>query len=110
MRSPLDIPESDWKHLRTVKEAALERFCERVLQECAAVVAEPGLTSHERYLKLFRLLDERDDELAGAFNDLRRSTAVFRLMSMRRLGVVTDLEMQGFSPGTREVVHWTGEP
>jgi hypothetical protein len=105
-RSPLDIPERDWKHLRTVKAAALERFCERVLQECAGVLAETDLTAHERYLKLFKLIDRRDDELAGAFDDLRRSTAIFRLMTMRSLGVVTDEEMEGFTPETRSTVDW----
>jgi hypothetical protein len=105
-RSPLDIPERDWKHLRAVKAAALERFCEQVLQECAGVLAETGLTAHERYLKLFRLIDRRDDELADAFDDLRRSTAIFRLMTMRRLGLVTEEEMEGFTPETRRTVEW----
>ena len=63
-------PERDWKHLRTVSTVALERYCERVLQECAAVVAKPGLTAHERSLELFKLIDERDDQLSGAFDDL----------------------------------------
>jgi hypothetical protein len=36
----MDFPEADWKILRRVHAAALERFCERVLSECKAVLDE----------------------------------------------------------------------
>jgi hypothetical protein len=98
----MDFSEADWKHLRSIKDAALDRFCERALRECSEIIADPARTAHERYLTVFELLEERDDELATAFNDLRRSTALLKLTSMRGLGLVTDEEMEGFSPDTRE--------
>ncbi len=48
------------------------------------------------------MVKERDDSIAAAFNDLRRSTAIQRLASMIALGVVTDAELSQFSPATRE--------
>jgi hypothetical protein len=57
---------------------------------------------HDRYVRLFRLLNERDEAIAAAFNDLRRSTAVQRLASMIALGAVTDAELDQFSAATRE--------
>jgi hypothetical protein len=96
------LPEPDWKHLRAVSRAALDRYCDRVLAECTAITADPARTAHERYLALFKLLRRRDDELARAFNDLRRSTAIVQLMTMRRLGVVTPEEWMGFSAEMRE--------
>ena len=100
----MSIPERDWKVLREVQRLALERYCERVLQECASVVGDPDRTAHERYLQLYRLVEKRDRELARAFDDLRRSTATNRLIAMRTLGVVTDEEMERFSEGTRGIV------
>jgi hypothetical protein len=100
----MDFPERDWKHLRKVHRLALERYCERVLQECATILNDPGRTAHERYLELFRVTRERDEELAGAFDDMRRSRAHARLVAMCRLGVVTDEEMEGFTPETRGIV------
>ena len=47
---------------------------------------------HDRYLRLFRMLKERDASIAAAFDDLRRSTAIQRLAAMIALGVVTDEE------------------
>lgn len=99
----MDSNERDWKHLRAVHRAALERFCGRVLRECAAVIDAPGRTAHEHYLALYQLIRERDDDIADAFNDMRRSRAVLRLVEMRRLGAVTDEELEGFSPSMREM-------
>jgi ABC-type branched-subunit amino acid transport system ATPase component len=100
----MDFPERDWKHLRVVHRAALERYCERVLKECEAVLANASRTAHQRYLDLFELTRDRDRELAYAFDDMRRSRALERLMAMQALGVVTDEEMAGFSEETKEEV------
>ena len=59
-------------------------------------------SAHDRYLRLFRLLKERDQSLAAAFNDLKRSAAIPRLAAMIDLGVVTDAELAEFSAPTRE--------
>ena len=99
-----DIPESDWKIFRTVREVALDRYCARVLDECAAVIRDTRTTNHERYLRLYRTLHERDDDLASAFNDFRRSTAIIQLTQIHRLGVVTAEELHRFSKETRELV------
>jgi hypothetical protein len=85
-----------------VHEAALERFCSRVIQQCRDVLDDANLTAHERYLRLFRLLRERDEELASAFDDMRRSRAIQILATMIRLDVVTTEELEQFSVGVRE--------
>ena len=98
------ISEADWKRLGRLKPIALDRFCQRVLAEVARVAADSARGSHDRYLEVFRLVQERDTELASAFDDLRRSTALFRLARMRALGVVTDQELGEFDAETREAV------
>jgi hypothetical protein len=94
--------ERDWKHLRIVHVAALERFCSRVTRQCRDILDDANLTAHERYLRLFRLLRERDEELASAFDDMRRSRAISILATMIRLDVVTMEELEQFSLGARE--------
>lgn len=98
----MSLPERDWRVLRSLHDAALDRYCTRVLEECAAVTRATELSAHERYLRLFQLVKERDDSIAGAFNDLRRSTAIQRLAGMILLGVVTDEDLAPFSQSTRE--------
>lgn len=96
----MTLPEVDWRALRAVHRTALERFCARVLEECAAAIRDTNGSSHDRYLRLFRVVQERDDSIAAAFNDLPRSTAIQCLASMIALGVVTDEELSQFSPAT----------
>jgi len=98
----VNFPESDWKLLRSLHRAALERYCARVLDECAVVVRDDKLSAHDRYLRLVRLVRVRDDRVAAVFNDLRRSTAIQRLAGMINLGVVSRVELGQFTPATRE--------
>ena len=100
------IAESDWKIFRELSAVALDRFCERVLAEIARVSTEQGKSNHERYLTVFRLVHDRNKELAAAFDDSRRSTAVRQLARIQALGLLTDDEMARFGPQTREAVQF----
>ena len=98
------ISESDWKVFRELQTIALDRFCLRVLSEIESVSATSGKTAHERYLDVYKLIQQRDEELALAFNDARRSVAWQQLAAIQRHNLLTDEEMSRFSPETREIV------
>ena len=98
----MPFAERDWKHLRTVHKIALERFCTQVLDDAAAIIQDRGLSAHERYLQLFQLLHERNAAMATAFDDMRRSTGLQRLIAMVRLNVLTREELAGFNPDVQE--------
>jgi hypothetical protein len=99
-----DIIESDWKLFRQLHSVALERFCERTLAEFSQLISATGKNAHERYVAVFRLVERRDKELAEAFDDLRRSTALLQLAIMRSRGLVSDDELARFSPEARAAV------
>jgi hypothetical protein len=98
-----DIKESDWKHLRQLKAIALDRFCSRALAEIQAASSDPEKTSHQRYQAVYKLVEDRDDELANIFDDLKRSNAMGKLFQMRRASLLTDDEWIGFSDEIRSV-------
>jgi hypothetical protein len=98
------ISAADWKLLRQLEPVALERFCQRVLAEVSRRASDSTKGSHARYLDVFQLIHERNDELGAAFNNLKRSTAFLPLARMRSLGLVTDEEFAGFSPQTQSAV------
>lgn len=98
------IAESDWKLLRRLKETALERFCQRVIDRLGGISADQGKSFHARYLEIFRIIQDEDRQLALAFDDMRRSTAVMRLIAMRAENLITDDEFQQFSEETRRMV------
>lgn len=96
-----DFPEVDWKAMRRVHEPALQRYCDRILNECRDIISSMDLTPHERYLSLIETLRRRDRELASAFDDMRRSRALEHLARMIQLQVITDEELSEFTPETR---------
>ncbi len=99
-----DIPERDRKWLAQVSPIALDRFCEKALSEAAKLAGAPNARNHERYLRLRKLLRKRDRELAAAFDDHRRSTAINKIAEIRALGLFTEEEFAGFSEETRKRV------
>lgn len=104
MKGSDPIPEKDWKVLRSLKDAALERYFEGVLAEVAACAAGDGGTAKERYHALWKLLEERAELIEVAFDDHRRSTAHMKLLALRGRGLLTEEEFQRFSAETREWV------
>jgi hypothetical protein len=99
-----DISEPDWRRFKEVRANLLERFCERTLNEVMGRIRGPGSSAHERYLKVYKLVHERDKQLANAFNDFRRSTAIMQLGIMRRMKLLTDEELGFFSERTRTFI------
>ena len=98
------IHESDWKHFRQLRTVALDRFCQRVLGEVSRLAADTGTSSHDRYLALFQLIQDRDEELADAFNNPRRSTAFVQLARIQFTDLLTEEEFARFSPETQASV------
>ena len=99
-----EIPENDWKLLRRLAPLALERFCAKVLAEATKIAKAPGKNDHQRYLELYRFIREKDKDLAFAFDDHRRSTAIVKIARIYSLGGFSPEEFGEFSEGTRETV------
>ena len=99
-----NIPESDWKLFRQLHSIALDRFCEQVLAEIAQIVGDTKTTPHERYLKIFKVVEQRDRTIGDAFNDLRRSTAITRLLTISSHDLLTEDEIGRFTQETRDVI------
>jgi hypothetical protein len=92
-----DIAPADWK-FKTLREVALERFCERVLVDVTQIASDAAKTKHQRYLAIYRLMRERDAEIDPIFDTVRRSTAVRQIASFRAHDLLTAEELRQFSP------------
>jgi hypothetical protein len=98
----MDIKESDWKVFRKIREPALERYCQRVLEDVRRLIDKDSSSYHDRYLQLWKLLRDRDNTIAIAFNDPRRSRAIIQLMNIDAENLLTEDELNQFSDETRE--------
>jgi hypothetical protein len=52
-----DMTESKWKLFRKVREAALDRFCERVMSEVGDLLSQARGSHHDRYLAVNAVKD-----------------------------------------------------
>ena len=96
-----EIKESDWKLFRRLHPVARERFCQRVIEEISEATSNCTANYHKRYLKVFSLIMNRDEQMGRAFNDMRRSTAIILLTNIREGGWLTDEEFSQFGAETR---------
>jgi hypothetical protein len=97
-----DIGKTDWKIFKELRELALERFCSRVLDEIARIGSDQAKSKHERYLAIYRLIQERDREIDPIFHTLRRSSAVSQLCAFRVRELITEEEFRSLSTELRE--------
>ena len=51
-----EIKESDWKIFRQLHPVAVERYCQRVLDESERLRGDTSQSAHERYLAIYQLL------------------------------------------------------
>lgn len=100
----MEIAERDWKVLKRLKDIALNRYCQRVLEELEQISRDSAKTWQERYLDLNHRVHDHDRQIADAFNDLRRSKAVWRVVSIRRLNLLTQEELAEFTPEFRQQI------
>jgi len=89
---------------------AVERFCEGVLAEVDRVMHNRTEGAHQRYLDIFRIMERRDREMAGLFNDLKRSQGLMMLARIRSAGLLTEEEFSNLSPETRGLIQLLLDP
>ena len=99
-----EIKESDWKILKKLHPVALERFCEKVLEEIDSIKSDSTKSFHKKYLDIYDLTRRRDREMARIFDNPRRSVALGQLTQMKASGLVTEEELSHFSQETRDRV------
>ena len=99
-----DFPERDWKLLRELKPVALDRLCGRILHHASEIAASSSGTNHQRYLKVWEMVQEQNEEVAIAFDDYRRSTAFLKILQIHRRGLFTEEEFARFSEETQKRV------
>ena len=94
----MSIKESDWRVFREIRGIALDRLCQRILQDLDKVSANGTLSHHQRYLKIYQHIREQDREIALGFDHNSRSHAFDQVLFFRSRRLLTDEEFSRFSP------------
>ncbi len=102
------IAEQDWRVLRNMQPALLNRLCNKSLAEVLAILGESSFPAHERYFKISKLTEQRDLQISRLFDDLKRSNAAIRLTMMKKESVITNEDLANFSAELRSLIE--GQP
>ena len=84
------MKESDWKVFKEIKEKAIERFCNISLDEFEEVINNNNQHAHNRYLLLYKLVQNRDKQMQLLFDDHSRSKAQLQLIAIRGEGLADE--------------------
>lgn len=96
-----EIPERDWKYLRSVKDELLEALCYRINDGARRIVADQAYGQHERFLRLYGYIMEQNEVVVDCFDDWRRSNILAKLFHLRHHGLLTDEHLARLSAQTR---------
>jgi hypothetical protein len=99
-----EIKDSDWKLFRRLHKVALERFCQRVIEEINHATSNCTEDYHKRYLEVFDLIMDRNEKMGWAFDDMRRSKAMILLTNIKESDLLSEEDFSHFGPETREAV------
>lgn len=94
--------ENDWKKFKVIKEKAIEQFCAQVLDEFEKVISNTDEHVHNRYLLLYKLVQNRDKEMALIFDGHSRSKAPIQLIAIRARGLADESLIAELSDEFRE--------
>jgi hypothetical protein len=99
----MEIPESDWKRWRKLREVALERYCTKILSGLRKYQSGKD-AAHQRYLKLWKYLHKHDRIIGIVFNNPRRSSAYIQMHAAFDEGIITLDELRDMSDETQELI------
>jgi len=97
-----NIREKDWKLVRDLQGEALNTACDRILQKVAALAESRGSENHKSYNKLWKLMEQEDEQISLMFDDFKRSNAVFKLAMWKKNGLISDEVFDTLTEETRE--------
>lgn len=93
----MDISESDWKKYKILRQLALDRFCQGVLDDAQTISQHDALSAHARYGMLYDLVHNRNKDMVHAFDYYSRSSAPMTLRYMVMYDLLTDAELSVLS-------------
>ena len=91
------IPERDWKYLRRIKPELLSILCRRINLSAAKILRAKEESEHDKYIKLYKHIEESDCIIADCFNDWRRSNIRLKLHFLIHHRLLTDEQIENLS-------------
>jgi len=99
-----DIPERDWKQLRSFKPEMLNDLCERINKKAEKLINSNDKNEHEKYIELYRYINDADRTVALCFDDWRRSNIRTRMLALLTNDLLTDEHIEELSDEGKRII------
>lgn len=96
--------------MRKMHDELLERLADRINRRSREILAAEGGRAIDLYRKLYGHIEASDRVIAECFDDWRRSTLIYRVLSLRRHGLLTDGDLDRLSEEGRETIRELEKP
>ena len=96
-----DIPERDWKYMRSIEKELLGKLCARINKGSEEILQDVTLSDFDKYISNFKYIQASDQIVADCFDDWRRSKLIFRLLAIYRQGLMTEDEISKLTEETQ---------
>ncbi len=85
-----------------MKDELLDIACSRILDKTQMIIDNRNEGSHSAYLKLWKLVDQEDEKISEMFDNLKRSTALYKIAALVRNDLIDEERLKEFSEETQE--------
>lgn len=99
-----EIPEADWKALKTIKPNVLNFACQRALEKIDRIIKNKNPNTHQSFLQVWDVIQDENEIIRHSFDDLRRSNATLKMGMMLRFNLIGEKELATLTEETRERV------
>lgn len=88
-----------------MRSLALQRYCKRVMGDVDKIIHDAEGDAHERYIEMYKIVQDSDKKLAHMFDCFSRSKALDQLVIYYGNDLLSDEEISQFSDETQERIH-----
>ncbi|WP_419533467.1 hypothetical protein [Endozoicomonas sp.] len=101
------LPERDWKVVKKLHPILLQRYCQQVFEDVHALTEGDECDYQAAYLKLYKLVRDRNKNIGHLFDGFSRGQATMMIMTWKRQHLITEEELAMFSDETQAAVDFS---
>jgi len=96
------VPDKDWKLFCKLQAELTEKACENMFTQVEEIAKQRRGKEHQSYLNLYQLIKTVDIKITEMFNNPTPHNVFFKLVALKKFGVLSDQQWDMFSAETRE--------
>jgi hypothetical protein len=97
-----DMPEKDWRYLRSIQDDLIERVSEKMNAEVAVILAQDDMTARAKRVKVYEIAQQTHYLIMDCFDHWKRSNIWLKCRAMMKHGVLEEKDLEHLTPETAD--------